>query len=571
MARSRPIRMPPEATYAMANGLRVMANAARRRQAAPDYVVFTLAGVYPDLAPTRSFLQQRLLPPVTDLFALAHQLRSVGGDPRVRGVVLHLRPLAMPLAQLQTLRDLVLRLREAGKRVVAWSHSLDTAGYYVASAADEIVLQPGTPVAPLGLRRRYAFLADALERAGMAFDVVQISPYKSAGDALARRSMSEEARAMANWLIDADFEEVVRGIADGRGIGIDAARALVDGTPCTDLQALAAGLVDALLGEEDLPDHLADGGTPARLQTWEAARKHVLLPRLPRGGRHVALIRIEGLIVDGESEHPPLVPPVPVPLAAEARAGDLTVVQAARAALEDDDVAAVVVYVDSGGGSATASEAMAAALGRLAARKPVVVAMGAVAASGGYYVATPAHWIVAQPSTVTGSIGVLSGKLVTAGLLDKLRFNRETFTRGAHADLDTGEHAYSPDERARMQGQIARVYAVFTDRVAAARRLDGAALEAVAGGRVWTGRQALAHGLVDELGGLERAFEKARALAGLHPRTMVAPLRMAAPRRAPVPSAAAALAYVADGVRAVQRAGVLCLCPLVRWDAGDGG
>lgn len=571
MAHSRPSRVPPEAAYAIENGLRVLANAARRRQAAPDYVVFTLAGQYPDLAPPRSFLQERLLPPVTSLDQLARQLQAVAADDRVRGVVLHLRPLAMPLAQLQALRDLVGRLRSAGKRVVAWTSGLDTARVYVASAADEILLQPGGIVEPLGLRRRYAFLADALARAGMTFEVIQISPYKSAGDAFARRSMSDEDREMATWLLDADFDEIVRGIAEGRRIDGDAARALVDGTPCTDRQALAAGLIDGVLGEEDLPDHLAADGRPARLAAWDAARKHMPLPRPPRGGRHVALIRIEGLIVDGESEHPPLAPPIPVPLAADARAGDLTVVQAARAALEDDTVAAAVVYIDSGGGSASASEAMAAALGKLAERKPVVAVMGAVAASGGYYVATAAQWIVARPSTLTGSIGVLRGKLVTAGLLDKLGFNRETLIRGAHADVDTGERGYTPDERDRMLAQIERVYEVFVDRVAAARHIDRAAVEAIAGGRVWTGRQALAHGLVDELGGLEQAFEKARELAGLHPRTVVAPLRVTNPRRAPLPAAAAAITYALEGARSMRRAGVLCLCPLVGRDVGGDG
>jgi len=425
-----PLRVPPEAAYAVGNAARLVVNAARAHRPAPDYVVFTLDGDYPDLPPPRNFLQQRFLPPVASLHDLGEQFAAVAGDGRVRGVVLHLRPLALSLAQLQALRGHVLALRAAGKRVVAWSHSLDTANYFVASAADEILLQPGAVVAPLGLRRRYAFLADALDRVGLRYDVVPISPYKSAGDMFTRTEMSDAVREMANWLIETDFQELVAAIADGRGVSPDRAREIIDQSPYTDLQALGARVVDAVVGEEDLPTRLGDAGTPARLAAWEQCRRHLLLPRPPRGGRHVALIRIEGLIVDGHSEQPPMPYPVPMPLVGGARAGDLTVVQDARAAQEDDQVAAVVVYIDSPGGSATASEAISAALARLAEKKPVVAVMGPVAASGGYYVATPARWIVAQPSTLTGSIGVVSGKFVSAGLLDRMRLHRETLTRG---------------------------------------------------------------------------------------------------------------------------------------------
>jgi len=566
----RPFHLPPEATYAVVNAARVLANTARRRQKAPEYVVFTLEGDYPDLAPPRSFWQQRFLPPVVSLHDLAQRFRTVSGDPRVRGVVLHLRPLAMSLAQLQTLRGEVEALKQAGKRVIAWSHSYGTGNYYIASAADEVIIQPGAGIGPLGLRRRYAFLAEALDRVGMHFDAVQISPYKSASDVFTRTDMSEAAREMANWLADSDYDELVRGIADGRRIDAAAAREIIDGSPYTDQQALDAGVVDTIAGEEDLPARLGGADQPARLATWDEARKHLLVPRLARGGRHVALIRIEGLIVDGESEQPPVPSPIPLPLAGEARAGDLTVVQAARAALDDDAVAAAVVYIDSPGGSATASEAMAAALGRLSAKKPLVAVMGPVAASGGYYVATPAQWIVAQPGTLTGSIGVVMGKFVSAGLLDRLRFHRETITRGQNVEFETGERPFSPEERAEVWEQIRRVYDVFVDRVAAARKATPEAVDAVGGGRVWTGRQALAHGLVDALGGLEQGYSKARELSGLHVRTAVQPVHLPKQRRAPlpVPTTAAALGYAVDGVRALNRAGALCLCPLVGWEDG---
>ncbi len=278
----------------------------------------------------------------------------------------------------------------------------------------------------------------------------------------------------------------------------------------------------------------------------------------------MALLRIEGEIVDGRSQRPPLKPPFALPFLLNERAGDLSVVQAARQVLKDKRAAALVVYIDSGGGSATASEAMTAALKKVAAKKPLVVAMGPVAASGGYYVATPARWMVAQPGTITGSIGVLHGKFVNAGLLGKLLFSRETISRGKRATLLSSERPFSEEERELIWRQIRRTYDLFLDRVAASRHLTCEAVDAVGGGRVWTGRQALERGLVDELGGVDQALEKARHLAGLSHR---APLREVRPGKRslpPSPTSSLALAqYVIEGWRQFNEAGTLCLCPLI--------
>src|SRR5690348_3840431 len=210
-----------------------------------------------------------------------------------------------------------------------------------------------------------------------------------------------------------------------------------------------------------------------------------------RLGKYVAIIRIEGTIIDGRSGRPPVAPPVEVPVVGEPRAGDLTVVQVARQVAADKRAAAAVVYVDSRGGSATASEAMRQALAAVAAKKPVVTAMGAVAGSGGYWVAMPGRWIVARPATLTGSIGVLTGKLVTGGLWSKLLVNRETVAEGKHAVMEGDEKPYTAEERQIVQSMIDRVYSVFLDVVAGARGLQRPELEPLAGGKVWTGSQAL--------------------------------------------------------------------------------
>jgi protease-4 len=541
-----------------------LGNLLRRLSRAPDYVTFTLEGEYPELRqPPGNFIMRRLRPPKISLQELAEQFRTIAADARVRGVVLHLRPLDMLPGQLDSLRDLITELRAAGKRVVAWSYTYTSGTYYVACAANDILLIPGGTVASLGLLHRYVYLADALERGGLQADILQITPYKSAGDMFTRSSMSDEVRQMANWLMDAAYDEVLRAIAEGRRMDKEAVRALIDNTPCTDVRAKEMGAVDEVISEEDLPTYLQEGPEPAHLTTWDKAKPRLLrFPPTPPG-RYVALLSIEGNIVDGHSQRPPFKPPIPIPFILSERAGDLSVVQVARKVLADKRAAAVVLYVDSGGGSATASEAMRAALEKIAARKPLVVAMGPVAASGGYWVSTPGQVIIAQPNTITGSIGVLEGKFVNAGLLEKLLVNREIISRGKTALFYDFERPFSDEERGIVWESIQRIYDMFLDRVSASREMTRQEVDAIGGGRVWSGRQALEKGLVDEFGGLERALEKARQLAGLSER---APVRAFYPDKkpiAPLPEAASALTYALEGLRMFNRPGPLCLCPLV--------
>ena len=278
----------------------------------------------------------------------------MASEPDVRGVVLHLRPMELSVARIDSLRDLVGGLRAAGKRVVCWSSSYTNSTYQVACAADEILLQPGGMIDSLGFAREYVFLADALERAGVQADFVQITPYKTAADALTKRGLTPEAREMAEWLPDSNFAQLVFAVTAGRHCSEAAARELIDGAPYTDLGARTAGAVDDLLSEEDLPARLK-----ARLQGWSQARRRLRRPRPPRPGRVVGLIRVEGTIVDGRSRRAPFKPPLRPPLLFEDQSGDLTVVQQARSLAANRRVGAVVLWVESGGGSATASEAMA--------------------------------------------------------------------------------------------------------------------------------------------------------------------------------------------------------------------
>jgi protease-4 len=534
--------------------------ALRRARRPPERVAFLLEAPPPELDPPRAPPWQRFLgrPPLS-IQGLARQLRSVAAEPRVRAVVLHLRPMDLAAAQVEGLRDAIGAAKAAGAQVTCWAPGYTASTYCVACAADEVLVQPGGLLAPLGLVREHVFLTDALDRLGVRVDLLQVSPYKTAGDPLTRRGLTPEAREMAEWLADAALADRVAAIAAGRGLDEAAARAVVDRTPLTDEQAVAAGAIDAAVSEEDLPARL--GG---EVRSYGSARRRLPRPRPPRPGRVVALLRIEGMIVDGRSRRAPFRPPLAPPLLFQDQCGDLTVVEQARALAADRRTGAVLVWVDSPGGSASASESMAAALATIARRKPVVAVMGSVAASGGYYVTTPAARVFARRGTVTGSIGVLAGKLVAGGLLDRLLVRRELVQRGEHSAMWSAEAPFTEAERQKMAEFVGRSYRLFLERVAAGRRRSVAEIEPVAGGRVWTGGQALGHGLVDELGGLSAGLAEARRLAGLRDDAPLREARLGRRELAVLPaSAPAAVEHALRAVAALRQAGAWWLCPLL--------
>jgi protease-4 len=530
----------------------------------PDFVIFVLEEELPALPdPPRPFWQRFTTKPRLSLRELEERFEAIARDPQIKGVVLHLRAVGMPMATFEDLRELVAKLRKAGKRVVAWASFYGTGSYYLACACDEILLMPSGMVRPMGFSSTGVFLADALRRIGLAGDFVQISPYKSAPDTLTKSRMSDELREQVTWLLDSQYKELLGAVAESRMLDANGVKDLIDHSPYGDQDALARHVVDGLIAEEKLPEHLGrDAGARATIATWERARRNLQTPPPTLGlGKYIAVLRIEGTIVDGRSGHLPIRPPIDIPLVGQDRAGDLTVVQTARQLASDKRAAAAIVYVNSRGGSATASEAMRQAIDVIAARKPVVVVMGPVAASGGYWVATPGTWIIARPSTLTGSIGVWSGKLVTAAMWTKLMVNRETIAFGEHAALESDGKPYSDEERRIVRTEIERIYAQFLEVVAKARKMGVEQVQPVAEGKVWTGRQALERKLVDEMGGLGAGVRKARDLAGLKEdapvREVRAPKRMIPPRAEPSPSGV--VGYALDGLKLLSRAPALAV------------
>lgn len=528
----------------------ILANRWRRR-AKIDYVSLTLSGDIPTLTEPRDWLRRRVLgaPPLS-LTELERIFERIGDDPRPKGVILRLQGLTMPLAGLQSLRNSILRLQTKGKRIICFAQGYSNGLYYLASAAHEIVLQPGGEVETLGLRAEATFLKDALDIIGVRLDSIAISPYKGAFDQFSRSDISPEGQAQLEWLLDSQFEMLVQTIAEGRKTSSETIQAMIDNAPHLDSDALAAGYVNAVETEEALYRRLAS----KHILPFQSADKKLLKIWRKRSDKYVALINISGLMVQGESGKPPI--DLPLPFIGGQRAGDMTIVQQVRRVMLDKQAAAVILYINSGGGSASAAEAMTSALAELAQDRPVVAYMDRIAASGGYYVATPTQWIVAQPGTITGSIGVISGKPVTGELFSKLRMNRLEFTRGANAALMSDHTPYTEAQRARMFKSIDHIYQQFVGHVARSRKLSYGQVDAIAGGRVWTGVQAKANGLVDELGNLRTALHKARQLASLPdhaPLVMVGGKGQSLPAQlAEQANPATLLNYVQENVRVIS-------------------
>ena len=416
-----------------------------------------------------------------------------------------------PWAEMQELRLGVKAFAASGKPALAWTESFaegsrNMAGYVLATAFGEVWLQPGGEVGLLGVGIETTFVRGALNRLGIEPQFEQRHEYKNAADVLLRTEFTEAHREALERLAESVYNDAVETIAADRRLPHDRVRELIDTGPRTASEAQAAGLVDKLGYRDQAYEAMRrTGGKPELLfaDRWRPRRK-IALPPHRRG--HVALVDVRGAIASGRSRRGPF----------GRQAGSDTVSAQLRAAHDNDRARAVVLRIDSSGGSAVASDVIWREVCRLSeSGKPVVVSMGDVAASGGYYIACPAAVIVALPSTLTGSIGVLGGKLVAGNLLHRLGLTTGTVQQGDRALMYSSRRGFREDERARFGVIIDAFYDDFVAKVAAGRRRPVAEIETVARGRVWTGRDALEAGLVDELGGLRDAVRIARERADL--------------------------------------------------------
>ncbi|MFL6128312.1 MAG: signal peptide peptidase SppA [Mycobacteriales bacterium] len=452
------------------------------------------------------------------LHGVVDALRDAAEDDRVAGLVARVGG-ALPLARAQELRDAVRGFRAGGKPAVAWAETFGEGGpgtlpYLLATGFGELWLQPSGDLGFTGIAVEATFLRGALDKAGLEPQLAQRHEYKNAVDQLTRHGFTDAYREAAARLAASALEQVVAAVADARGLAPDRVRELVDAAPLSAEQARAAGLVDRVgYRDEVYAEVRRRVGTDVELLYLTRYRRapapRRLVKAVRRRGRPVlAQVTVAGAIRQGRSRRGPLAP--------GPGAGSDTVAAALRSAGRDGSVAAVVLRVDSPGGSYVASDVIWREVTRLrAAGKPVVASMGDVAASGGYFVAMGADAIVAQPGTITGSIGVFSGKVVTAGLLDRLGIGTDAVVEGRQARMFSSRVGFDAEQWRRLEEWLDRVYADFVGKVADARRITRERAHELARGRVWTGADAYERGLVDELGGLRRAAELARQRAGL--------------------------------------------------------
>ena len=448
----------------------------------------------------------------TQMRDVAKTLRAAKRDSDVAGALIRVENNAYGVGRLQEIRDVIREFKSTGKRTICYAHNYSTGSYIAASACDQIILHPSGEVRLIGLRSETSFYKKTLEKLGIRADLEHIGDYKSASDLFTREGMSDAHREVQNSILDDLYSQVCDSIAADRNLTQDEVKEQIDRGPFTAKQAVESGVVDRLAYRDELEEVTKKlvGGTYSLVKARTYLNTDTYEPDwevpLPR----IAIIEATGTMVTGDSFSDPFT--------GTRAMGSSTIARAVQSVREDDSVKAVVLRIDSGGGLVVAADIIWRELMRLKGVKPLIVSMGDVAGSGGYYIAMPAHVVIAEPGTITGSIGVIGGKYSLKGLYDKIGVHKEIIKRGKHADFYTDYGDYPPEERAIVRQQIGEIYDDFITKVAKAREMSKEEIDHIARGRIWTGKQALENGLVDELGGLDRALSVARKRAGLENR-----------------------------------------------------
>ncbi len=486
------------------------------------FLTITIDGPVTDVIAPPRFWQIRSQK-ATSLYTVGEIIDRAAIDPRVRGLVVTLRSFEGGLASATSLRTLLGKMRRAGKEVCVYlPRGGGTKEVYVASVASKLVLGPCAQLSPLGFLSSSRYVRRALERAGIEPEILACGDYKSAGETLVRDEMSAPQREQLEMLLDGFHGTVIAAIAEGRRLTESAAAALVDNAPYFGEAAVEAGLADSVAYEDELAKTLGiDEPHPTRFfldgGAYLAKKKQRLFRRLTRPPV-IAVIPVHGAIAH-----------VPGPF--DNFATDERVTRMVRIARLDRRVKGVILHVDSPGGSALASDLMHHEIAMLAREKPVVCCMANVAASGGYYVAAPAHKVVCESTTVTGSIGVVAARLTAEALLARIGVKTEVVRRGRRAELLSPMRPIDEDSRAALQRELEATYKAFVAVVARGRRMKTERVEELARGRVYGGTHALQVGLVDAVGGFPVALAEVRKLIDAGVRDRVEPHVMRTPRR----------------------------------------
>lgn len=484
-----------------------------------DSVLYVkLDGGVQDAPQPPGLLDPEDFPPTTTEVAAA--IRKAGTDDRIRSVWVRLDGPALGWAGTQEIRDALVALRSAGKPCATYAETYSVGSYLLASACDEVVLTPAGVGMVNGLASSTTYYAELFENIGIEADMEHVGDFKSAVEPYERMAPSEAAAEATNALLDSLWDQWLATVAQGRGIDVETLRGWVDTPAMSPDKALDQGLVDALAYSDQVKARLGalgDEGWAESLTDTEAEEAKVELTSVKeylKGIRadwaakpkHVGVMFASGPIMSGTADGG---------LFGSQAIADRTMAKWLEEARDDESVAALVLRIDSPGGSGLASDLIWREIRRFQETgRPVVVSMGNAAASGGYYMAAPGDYVFAQPGTITGSIGVFGGKFTLGGVYEKVGVAEATYKRGALADLFSTTEPFSDEGRAVYREFLQTFYDRFLDIVAEGREMDRDTVHAVAQGRVWTGEQALVHGLVDELGGLDKAIAKAEELSG---------------------------------------------------------
>jgi protease-4 len=446
--------------------------------------------------------------PPPSLRGLVESIDRAAADSQVKGLVLRVGGVDAGWGRVQELRDALLRFRATGKP--SWAH-LEFAGnreYYLATGCERIAAAPTALLNVSGLAADVMFLRGTLDKVGVQAQFEGVGKYKNAPNQFTETGFTEPHREQMESLVDDLFQQYVSALAEGRGMDEERVRRIIDEGPFDAARASEVGLVDELLYPDEIEDRLPTTESVGVVDYVRSARGFGL-----DGRAKVALVYAVGDIMPGESASGPF--------GGSGYAGAETIGRGLRQAARDDSIRAIILRVDSPGGVGTAADAVWREVGRAQLKKPVIASMGDAAASGGYYIAMNGDAIVAQPATITGSIGVFSGKFSMGELYEKLGISHETVVRGRNADIFSSWEPWSEEERAKIRALNESFYETFVGKAAEGRGRTPEEIHAVAQGRVWTGQQALEKGLVDVLGGLETAVATARERAGLAPNEAV--------------------------------------------------
>lgn len=433
--------------------------------------------------------------------------RRASGDARVRGILFEPQGLNIGWAKMEEIHDEILNFRKSGKPVITFLRSPTAREYYVASATDKIFMSPEDSLDLKGLHAESMYFKQTLDKLGVKAEVIHAGKYKDAGDVLTQTSMSPETREVLNAVLDQYYGNLIATVAEGRKKQPDAVRALIDDGPFLARDALSASLIDSLGYEDQAVAEMQTRLKQSELRKISAKAYSKGSNSAAPGGRRIALIVGEGTITAGTGNE----------TADDESFTGTGFIKLLKQVENDSSIQGVIMRIDSPGGDAVASDLILHEAKNLSKKKPLVISMSDEAASGGYYVASTGDPILAYPNTLTGSIGVIFAKFTLHGLYDKIGIDEQLLSRGRYANIDSAYVPLTDAEREKLTTQIDAFYRGFVSRVAEGRKKPFDQIEPLAQGRVWLGAQAKDNGLVDQLGGLDRAIEVLKQKAHMSP------------------------------------------------------